>query len=123
MDLTVTDVERRLLSLPPKLSTRSIRLALDVLRRAIDRAMARDLVHRNVAGLIKEVPEGRPGRPSKSLTLAQSRAILRHLRLDPFYPYFVISLMTGARTEELRALAGGVDGGSQGVCVMGSLLV
>ncbi|MEL6985980.1 MAG: site-specific integrase, partial [Actinomycetota bacterium] len=65
---------------------------------------AHDLVHRNVAALVQEVPAGRPGRPSKSLTLAQSRAILEHLRPDPFYPYFVVSLMTGARTEELRAL-------------------
>ncbi|MEM9562175.1 MAG: site-specific integrase, partial [Actinomycetota bacterium] len=73
-------------------------------RRSIDRSMAHDLVHRNVAALVQEIPAGRPGRPSKSLTLAQSRALLEHLRLDPFYPYFALSLMTGARTEELRAL-------------------
>ena len=103
-ELSVADVERWLLTLTSDLSTRSIKLALDVLRRALDRAMARDLVHRNVAALVREVPEGRAGRPSKSLTLAQSKAILSHLRPDPFYPYFVVSLMTGARTEELRAL-------------------
>lgn len=103
-ELTVADVERWLQTLTPNLSTRSIKLALDVLRRALDRAMARDLVHRNVAALVREVPQGRAGRPSKSLTLAQSKAILSHLRPDPFYPYFVVSLMTGARTEELRAL-------------------
>ncbi len=103
-ELRVADVEEWLATLPTKLSTRSIKLALDVLRRSIDRSMARDQVYRNVAALVQEVPSGRPGRPSKSLTLAQSKAILRHLRPDPFYPYFAVSLMTGARTEELRAL-------------------
>ncbi|MCP4960346.1 MAG: site-specific integrase [Actinomycetia bacterium] len=96
----MADVEEWLSTLPPKLSTRSIRLALDVLRRSMDR----DLVHPNVAALVQEVPVGRPGRPSKSLTLPQSKAILEHLRPDPFYTYFAVSLMTGARTEELRVL-------------------
>jgi integrase len=68
------------------------------------RAHARDLVKRNVA-LLCDVPRGTAGRPSKSLTLAQAAGLLaaaqRHAGM---HAYVVVSLLTGARTEELRAL-------------------
>jgi len=67
------------------------------------RAMARDLVRRNVVALCS-VSQGRPGRPSKSLTLAQAEAILTAAEGSRLHAYIVVSLLTGARTEELRAL-------------------
>ena len=51
-----------------------------------------------------DVPKGQPGRPSKSLTLVQAIALLaaaEGLEDD----YTIVSLVTGARTEEMRALA------------------
>jgi integrase len=73
------------------------------LNRAVNRAMARDNVKRNVVALCG-VPKGQPGRPSKSLTLDQARMVLRAAEDTPLYAYVVVSLLVGARTEELRAL-------------------
>jgi len=63
----------------------------------------RDLVGRNVAALIK-APAGRAGRPSKSLTLEQAQDLLRAAANSRLYAYMVLSVTTGLRTEELRAL-------------------
>jgi integrase len=60
-------------------------------------------VKRNVAALC-DIPEGRPGRPSKALTLGQAQAVLTAAIDAPLYAYIVLSLLIGARTEELRAL-------------------
>jgi integrase len=65
--------------------------------------MARDKVKRNVVALCS-VPKGRRGRPSKALTLAQAEAILATAERTRMHAYIVVSLLTGARTEELRAL-------------------
>jgi integrase len=65
--------------------------------------MARDRVKRNVVRLC-QVPRGQDGRPSKSLTLDQAKALLRAAEDTRLYAYVVLSLLTGARTEELRAL-------------------
>ena len=65
--------------------------------------MARDLVKRNVVELT-EVPGGRQGRLSKSLTPSQADGVLVDTRRDRLHNYIVVSLLTGARTEELRAL-------------------
>ena len=102
-NLKATQVDRWLAELAPHLSTRSLRLVHSLLVRAINHAMARDLAKRNVAELVR-VPEGRPGRPSRSLTLEQARAIIDQAEGHPFYAYVVVSLLTGARTEEVRAL-------------------
>ena len=51
------------------LSTSTPHRLQSCLNRAINRAMARDNVRRNVVALCT-VPQGRPGRPSKALTLA-----------------------------------------------------
>jgi integrase len=60
-------------------------------------------VKRNVA-LLCDVPRGTAGRPSKSLTLAQAADLLTAAQRQPaIYAYIVLSLLTGARTEELRA--------------------
>ena len=48
---------------------------------------------------------GTAGRPSKSLTLAQAADLLTAAKKHPtMHAYIVVSLLTGARTEELRAL-------------------
>ena len=65
--------------------------------------MARDLVKRNVVELT-EVPAGQPGRSSKSLTARAGRRRADQDSTDRLHAYIVVSLLTGARTEELRAL-------------------
>jgi integrase len=44
------------------------------------------------------------GRPSKSLTLEQAQELLRAAGGSRLYAYVVLSVTTGLRTEELRAL-------------------
>ena len=71
--------------------------------RAVTRAQARDKVARNVV-LLCETPTGQIGRPSKALTLQQAHALVEHARGSTMGAYVLVSLLTGARTEELRAL-------------------
>jgi integrase len=99
-DLSATEVDAWLVKLSATLSTRTLQGGRSCLNRAIKRAMARDRVKRNVVELT-EVPKGRPGRPSKSLTEQQADGVLVRTRL---HHYIVVSMLTGARTEELRAL-------------------
>jgi integrase len=65
--------------------------------------MARDRVRRNVVELA-ELPTGQLGRPSKALSAQQADDVLIKTAVDRLHPYIVVSLLTGARTEELRAL-------------------
>ena len=100
-ELTATDVDRWLADKARSLSTRTLHQCLN---RAINRAMARDLVARNVIGLCG-VPRGRAGRPSKSLDFDQAKALLQAAQSTALlHAYVTVSLLTGARTEELRAL-------------------
>ena len=74
-----------------------------ILNRAVNRAMARDKVERNVAQ-VYAIPNGQAGRQSKSLSLDEAQALLAAAdgaRLDA---YIMLSLLIGARTEELRPL-------------------
>jgi len=90
------------------------------LKRAIRHAEANDLAGRNVAALV-DTPKGRPGRPSRSLTLQQAIAVITTARTLPvmelrpglkdvrrpaslMHAYIVLSLGVGLRTEEARAL-------------------
>src|SRR6266478_2509008 len=89
-------------------------------KRAIRHAEANDLVSRNVATLA-DTPKGQDGRPSKSLTLDQAAAVITAaatlpvMELRPglkdvrrpaalMHAYIVLSLLSGIRTEEARAL-------------------
>jgi hypothetical protein len=74
-DLSANDIDKWLADKAQVLSTRSLREVRSVLKRAITRAQARDKVKRNVV-LLCDIPQGRTGRPSKSLTLAQAEALL-----------------------------------------------
>lgn len=102
-DLKATEVERWLIKLSGTLSTRTLQAVRACLNRAVNRAMARDRVKRNVVELT-EVPRGVVGRPSKALTAQQADAVLIKTAADRFHHYIVVSLLTSARTEELRAL-------------------
>jgi integrase len=101
--LKVRDVDFALGKLAKRLSTRSVRLARMILIQAIRNAMVNDLVVRNVADLAA-VPTGRPGRPSKSLTLDQALAVLDAAKGERLWPYVAVSMLGGIRTEEAHAL-------------------
>ena len=102
-DLSADDVDRWLATKSRTLSTATLQRLLSILRRALAREQARDRVRRNVA-MLCGVPTGTKGRPSKSLNLEQATALLEASRGTPVHAYIVLSLLTGARTEELRAL-------------------
>ncbi|WP_309237005.1 hypothetical protein [Actinomadura sp. BRA 177] len=102
-DLRADDVDEWLDGLSGTLSTRSLRLVHAILKRAIRQAQARDMVMRNVAELVK-TPRGTAGRPSRALTLDQARAVLEAAQSSRLHAYVVVSLLTGVRTEEARAL-------------------
>lgn len=97
-DLSADDIDQWLADKANTLSTRTLRLLHSLLRRAINRAMARDKVKRNVA-MLCAVPTGQPGRPSKSLTLQQAKALLAAATGSVLHAYIVISLVVGARTK------------------------
>src|SRR5882757_4367517 len=73
--LSAGDVRSALSQLVTRYSTRSLRITRNSLERAIRHAESNDLVGCNVAALVK-VPQGRSGRPSKSFTLDQAKALL-----------------------------------------------
>ncbi len=102
-ELSADDVDDWLDGLTGKLSTRSLQTVHWTLKRAIRQAQARDRVLRNVAELVT-TPKGTAGRPSKALILDQARAVLEHAKASPLHAYVVLSIMTGVRTEEARAL-------------------
>jgi integrase len=102
-DLSADDIDIWLADMAQVISTRSLREVRSVLKRAITRAQARDKVKRNVV-LLCDIPQGRTGRPSKSLTLAQAEALLAAAEGTSLHAYIVVSLLTRARTEELRPL-------------------
>ncbi|GLX94835.1 tyrosine-type recombinase/integrase [Herbidospora sp. NBRC 101105] len=102
-ELSADDVDRWLAAKAKTLSTETLRKIHSILKRSIARAQARDKVKRNVV-LLCDIPKGKEGRPSKSLTLDQAVSILRAAENTNLYAYLVASLLLGARTEELRAL-------------------
>jgi len=101
--LTADQVDDWLGGLTEVLSTSSLHKLHGSLKRAIHQAQARDKVGRNVAELVT-TPRGREGRPSKALTLDQAIDVLAQARTHWLYAYVTLSLLTGVRTEEARAL-------------------
>ena len=119
-DLTAGDIEAGLRSLTGNLSSRSLQIAHNSLRRAIRYAEANGKVSRNVAGLI-DTPKGRAGRRRRAFTLAQAATLIVAARSRPvlelhgglkdprrpaslMHAYIVVSLMAGVRPEEARAI-------------------
>jgi integrase len=86
-----------------RLWTSTLKQVRSVLSRSLRRAMKRGLVERNVVDLCP-APKGRPGRPSKSLTLQQASDVLDKTRRHHMHAYIVVSLLVGLRPEEVRAL-------------------
>lgn len=103
VDLSTRDIDRFLAHKATTLSTSTVARLLSILRRSIRRAQAQDLIRRNVA-LLSEVPRGQAGRVSKALTIDEARAVLDASEYKPIHAYLATALLTGARTEELRAL-------------------
>ena len=102
-ELTADQVDEWLDGLTGTLATRSLQGVHAILKRATRQAQARDKVLRNVAALVT-TPKGKLGRPSKAMTLEQATALLEHAQASRLYAYVVVSLLTGIRTEEARAL-------------------
>lgn len=102
-ELTAGEVRDGLAELTDRFSTRSMQITRNSLERAITQAQANDLVGRNVAALVK-VPRGRAGRPSKSFTVEEARAVLVAAEGTRLEAYVTLSLLAGIRTEEARAL-------------------
>lgn len=102
-ELRATEVDEWLRTLSKTLSHRTVAEVKSCLNRAVRRAMARDLVKRNVVELC-DPPTGLAGRKSKALTAREADAVLTRTAPDRLHNYIVVSLLTGARTEELRAL-------------------
>jgi hypothetical protein len=119
-DLTAGEVGAGLRSLAGVLSSRSLQIAHNSLRRAIRYAEANGRVGRNVAGLI-DTPKGRTGRRRRAFTLAQAAVLIVAARSRPvlelhgglkdprrpaslMHAYIVVSLMAGVRPEEARAI-------------------
>ncbi len=102
-DLSAEHVDKWLAEMASTLSTRTLRLLHSILNRSVRHAQARDKVKRNVV-MLCEIPTGQVGRPSKALTLEQAEAVLTAAEASPLCAYIVLSLLLGARTEELRAL-------------------
>jgi integrase len=101
--LSAGDVRSGLNQLATRYSTRSLQITRNSLERAIRHAESNDLAGRNVAALVKP-PQGRSGRPSKSFTLEEAKALLAAATSTRLHAYVVLSLLAGIRTEEARAL-------------------
>jgi Phage integrase, N-terminal SAM-like domain len=101
-DLTAKEVQEFLEGLP--LSTRSRKLVHKVLRDSIQHVMIAGMAGRNVAAVVNYTPRGGAGRPSKALSVAQAEAIIKAAKGTRLEAYLALSLMTGIRTEEARAL-------------------
>ena len=105
VELTAEEIDQWLSVKAETLSSDTVARLLGILRATIRRAQAREYVRRNVA-LLCDPPKGQVGRPSKALNLDEATRLLAAADLDtgPMYAYVPVSLLTGARTEELRAL-------------------
>jgi integrase len=119
-ELTAADVRQALSAMAAGYSGAAVSMGHLALKRAIRHAEAGDLVTRNVAALV-DTPKGQEGRPSRSLTLDQAAAVITTARALPalelrpglkdvrrpaelMHAYITLSLLTGVRTEEARAL-------------------
>lgn len=103
-DLDADELDEWLEERATVLATQSLRMVHSILRRSISHGQRRNKVARNVADLV-QVPEGRSGRPSKSLSLEQGEAVLRAKEGSWIHAYVVLSLLVGVRPEEARPLA------------------
>jgi integrase len=112
--LTAPEVRRALAAIAETRSDRTVRLAHNILTRAIDMAVADNRVAKNVSALLTSRPEGKAtGRVSKAMTLDVAPQLIRRCQAElsgeakgspVVAAYTVLSWTTGIRTEEARAL-------------------
>ncbi|MFI9101666.1 tyrosine recombinase XerC [Streptomyces fildesensis] len=102
-DLSADELDAWLDAKSEVLATQSLKMVHSILCRSLTHAQRRGKVLRNVAELV-DVPDGRAGRPSKSLTLQQAEAVLSARQGTWIHAYVVLSLLVGVRTEEARPL-------------------
>jgi integrase len=102
-ELSSEDVEGALSHMAASYSTAAVAMGHLAIKRAIRRAQARRYVTVNAAEFA-DTPKGQPGRPSRSLTLDQAAALLKASDGTRIGAYIALSLGTGIRTEEARAL-------------------
>jgi integrase len=95
---------RRQLSGDRPLSRRTAQDQLALLKRAIRRAEAYDLIHRNVAALAK-MPAGSGTRKSGSMTVAQARQLLDSDVTPWWRAWLTVAIMMGLRPGEIGALS------------------
>jgi len=105
-ELTAADVQAALAHVAVTRASATVAMTHNCLTRAIRHAEARDLVRRNVSALV-ETPKGQLGRPSRSLSLEEAQALIVAAEDSRLCAYVVLSLTTGIRTEEARALTWG----------------
>jgi len=75
-DFTATDADRFFADIAGVLGKSSLVEIKSTLRRSIRRAQKHDLIGRNVAELV-DLPQGKPGRPSRAMTEEQAGKVLR----------------------------------------------
>ncbi|MGO9501898.1 MAG: tyrosine recombinase XerC [Streptosporangiaceae bacterium] len=102
-DLTTHDVRKALTELAENHSSATVALVHNCLVRVIRHAESGDHVRRNVAALVTP-PKGAEGRASKAMTKDETAALLSAAKGSRLSAYIVLSLTTGIRTEEARAL-------------------
>jgi integrase len=101
--LTAHDVRRALTQLAKNHSSRTVVIAHNALTRALRHAEANRHILHNAAALV-DTPKGQRGRPSRALTAEQAAALVKAAGQARLGAYVVLSLLTGIRTEEARAL-------------------
>jgi integrase len=103
-DLKPDDIQDVLIKIGENTSSRNVEITHNCLTRVIDHAQRNRRVNWNAAKLADR-PKGQgKGRPSKSLTPEQATALLAAAKDTRLNAYVVLSLLTGIRTEEARAL-------------------
>jgi integrase len=103
VDLTADDVDDLLAERAAAGAARNSLMRLrSVLSQALDHAVRRDLVARNVA-TFTETPAG-PARPGRSLTVEEARALLDEIAGDRLEAAYICLLMLGLRPGEVLGL-------------------
>lgn len=104
-ELTADDVEKWLNGRAAHLTSSSLGIVHNVLKRSICRAARHDRIGRNVAELV-DTPDGKPARKSRSLSLKEASTLLEEASKPEhrFGAYVVLAIVSGLRTEELRTL-------------------
>jgi integrase len=73
------------------------------LHRALEDALRKNLVGCNVAGLVD--PPRVPKKEMQALTPEEAQRLVAALHADPLEGYYLLSLATGLRQDELLGLA------------------